>query len=116
MNLRLFESERTLERLGPKIERLSRQLAGFQNLANVRAVRQSGFIAGIELGKSDGTAFDWREQVGAKVCLRAREHGLLTRPILDVIVLMLPLCATEDEIDLAIEAIRLAIAEVCGER
>jgi adenosylmethionine-8-amino-7-oxononanoate aminotransferase len=40
----------------------------------------------------------------------------LTRPILDVIVLMLPLCATEDEIDLAIEAIRLAIAEVCGER
>ena len=113
MNLQLFESERTLERLGPKIERLSGRLAGLKNLANVRAVRQCGFIAGIELGKSDGTAFDWREQVGAKVCLRAREHGLLTRPILDVIVLMLPLCATTDEIDLAIEATKLAIAEVC---
>jgi adenosylmethionine-8-amino-7-oxononanoate aminotransferase len=84
-------------------------------VANVRAVRQSGFIAGIELGKSDGIVFDWREQAGPKVCLRARQYGLLTRPILDVIVLMLPLCATAAEIDLAIKATKQAIHEVCSD-
>jgi adenosylmethionine---8-amino-7-oxononanoate aminotransferase len=114
-NLQLFESERTLEKLGPKIERFSRRLAEFEQVPNVRAVRQIGFIGGIELGKQDRTPFDWREQVGAKVCLRARQYRLLTRPILDVIVLMLPLCATADDIDLAAEGIKRAIAEVCSD-
>lgn len=113
MNLELFESEGTLVKLGPKIDQFRKRLAELGKLPNVRSIRQCGFIAGIELGKSDGTAFDWRQQVGSEVCLRAREYRLLTRPILDVIVLMLPLCVTGDEIDLAIEAIKGATTEAC---
>ena len=74
---------------------------------------RAGFIAGIEVARKSGDSFDWRDQVGAQICLAARRHGLLTRPIRDVIVLMLPLCVTAHEIDLAVDAIGNGIVEVC---
>ncbi|MBV9997704.1 MAG: adenosylmethionine--8-amino-7-oxononanoate transaminase [Verrucomicrobia bacterium] len=111
-NLEVFESENTLGRLVHKIEVLREQLAGLQSLGCVRAVRQCGFIAGIELGQPNGEPFDWREQIGSKVCQAARRHQLLTRPIRDVIVLMLPYCVTDAEIGLAVTAIRRAALEV----
>jgi adenosylmethionine---8-amino-7-oxononanoate aminotransferase len=81
-------------------------------LPNVREVRRCGFIAGIEIQQKEGT--DWRNQAGARICLTARAHGLLTRPIGNVVVLMLPLCVTLEEIDLATDAIGRAISEVEG--
>jgi adenosylmethionine-8-amino-7-oxononanoate aminotransferase len=112
-NLEVFEQEHVLEKLGPKIEHLHHRLRGLQPLANVREIRRAGFVAGIEVARRNGDSFDPREQVGAQICLAARRHGLLTRPIRDVIVLMLPLCATFEEIDLAVDAITRAITEVC---
>ena len=41
-----------------------------------------------------------------RLCLAARAHGLLTRPILDTIVLMPPLCISEEELEHAVNAIR----------
>ena len=38
--------------------------------------------------------------------------GLLTRPIGDVVVLMLPLCVTLEEIDLAVAAIEWAVTDL----
>ena len=94
-SLDLFDEETTLELLHPKIALLSELLGGLEsNNPRVRAVRQCGFVAGIEL---DGR--------GAQVCLAAREHGLLTRPIRDTLVLMPPLCTTADELRLAVRAI-----------
>jgi adenosylmethionine-8-amino-7-oxononanoate aminotransferase len=81
----------------------------------VREVRQVGMIAGIEVGAVDGSPFDWRERVGARICLAAREYGLLTRPIQDVVVFMPPLCVSEDEVSFGVEAIGKAIVAVCGE-
>ena len=80
----------------------------------MREIRRAGFIAGIEVARRNGDAFDSRDQIGAQICLAARRHGLLTRPIRDVIVLMLPLCVTFEEIDLAVDAIAKAITEVCA--
>ena len=88
-------------------------LEQLKQLPWVRDVRQVGMIAGIELGAADGTPFDWRERVGAKVCLAAREPGLLTRPIQDVVVFMPPLCVSADEIRFGIEAIGKAIEAAC---
>jgi adenosylmethionine---8-amino-7-oxononanoate aminotransferase len=113
-NLLLFEKERVLERLQPKIEHLAQRLRGLQHLANVREIRRAGFIAGIEIARRNGDSYDLRDQVGAQICLAARCHGLLTRPIRDVIVLMLPLCVTCAEIDLAVDAVEKAISEVCS--
>jgi adenosylmethionine-8-amino-7-oxononanoate aminotransferase len=112
-NLAVFEGERVLEKLQPKIEHLARRLQGLEDLPNVREIRRAGFIAGIEVARRNGDSFDGRDQIGAQICLAARRYGLLTRPIRDVIVLMLPLCVTPEEIDLAIQAIEKAVTEVC---
>jgi adenosylmethionine-8-amino-7-oxononanoate aminotransferase len=63
---------------------------------------------------ADGKSFDWRERMGAKVCDAARESGLLTRPIQDVVVFMPPLCVSPEEIWFGIEAIRKAVEKVCS--
>jgi len=113
-NLDVFATENTLDHLARKIQVLGDQLAGLQTLKYVRAARRCGFIAGIELGQPDGEPFDWREQIGSKVCQAARQYQLLTRPIGDVIILMLPYCVTEAEIGLAVQAIRRATLEICS--
>ena len=112
-NLAVFEEERVLEKLQPKIEHLALRLRGLRDLANVREIRRAGFIAGIEVARRNGESFDWRDQVGAQICLAARRYRLLTRPIRDVIILMLPLCVTLEEIDLAVTAVEKSISEVC---
>ena len=99
-SLDLFESERTLERLPAKVERLAELLEELRDRhEEVIDVRQRGLIAGIEL----------REGLGAMACLKARDHGLLTRPIRDTVVLMPPLCVGADQLDHAVGAIRKAL-------
>ena len=39
---------------------------------------------------------------------------MLTRPVRDTPVVMLPLCCTEGEVELAVRALGLAIGEACG--
>jgi len=77
-----------------------------RDLAPVSHVRQSGMIAGIEINPAAAT--------GAKICLAARRHGLLTRPIVNTLVLMPPLCVSTDELGKMVNAIRMSIIEVCG--
>jgi adenosylmethionine-8-amino-7-oxononanoate aminotransferase len=113
-SLQVFREERVLEHVASVIPVLEEGLEQLRQLAWVRDVRQVGMIAGIELGAADGTSFDWRERIGAKVCLAAREFGLVTRPIQDVVVFMPPLCVSADEIRFGIEAIGKAIEAVCG--
>ena len=113
-SLQLFREERVLERLAGVIPVFEEGLGELRKLSGVRDVRQVGMIAGIEVGASDGTSFDWRERMGAKVCLAARDFGLLTRPIQDVVVFMPPLCVSADEVRSGIEAVGKAVEAVCG--
>jgi len=109
-SLDLFETEKTLSHLPGKINHLSHGLAALQSRQPlVYEIRQCGFIAGIELRRPDGEKFPPSERFGETVCLAARAHGLLTRPILDTIVLMLPLSSSCGEIDHAIRALDLAL-------
>jgi adenosylmethionine-8-amino-7-oxononanoate aminotransferase len=117
-SLEVFKTGHTLARLQPKIE-LMRQL--LEELAarhprHVGAVRQCGLIAGIDLmeNAAEARAFPWQEQTGARVCLAARAAGLLTRPIRDTLVLLPPLCITEEELKLAVSALSHGITSVCG--
>ncbi len=106
-SLRVFREEKVIEGLSAKIQRFSELLSALQAMPQVREVRQCGMIAGIEI-TNPGT-----ELLGSKICLAARRHGLLTRPILDTLVLMPPLCVTDAELEQMTTAIRLAIEEVC---
>ncbi len=109
-NLDIFKLENTLSQLPEKILHLSSKLALLKSQHDcVYEIRQCGFIAGIELRRPDGEKFPAHERFAEAVCLAARQHGLLTRPILDTVVLMLPLSSHLDEIDHAIHALNLAL-------
>lgn len=112
-NLRVFEEERVLDALPGKIEAFAAALReAADRTPAFGKIRQIGLIAGIDLiDPATGAALDWREETGAKVCRRARRHGLLTRPIRDTLTLMPPLCVTEDQIREAVLALERAARE-----
>ena len=114
-SLAVFEQEKTLKHLPAKIEHLRAGLAALKAAhPSIHKVRQCGFIAGIELRRPDGTKFPSEMRIGEQVCLYARAHGLLTRPIMDTLVLMPPLCTTPAELDHALGALDAAICENPG--
>lgn len=111
-SLDIFEQERTLENLPPRVDAIA---AGLKRLKerhpHVYDCRQLGFIAGVELRRSGGSCFPKNDRTGFRVCDAALKYGLMTRPILDTIVFMPPLCATVEELDFALEALSRAITD-----
>lgn len=114
-NLAIFDEENVLERLQPRIVKMQELLDELRATRHVAEIRQCGFMAGIEVRESSYTPYPWQAQVGAHVCLAARAHGLLTRSIRDTLILIPPLCITEGQLFIAIDALRKAINEVCGD-
>ncbi|HEY2123844.1 MAG TPA: adenosylmethionine--8-amino-7-oxononanoate transaminase [Chthoniobacterales bacterium] len=110
-SLEVFAREHVLERLGPKIQQMQRELKRLQAIPAVAEVRQCGFIAGIELKNGNSPAAS--SNLAAQVCLAARQHGLLTRPIRSVIVLMPPFCIEPAQLTSAVDAIERSLHEVC---
>jgi adenosylmethionine-8-amino-7-oxononanoate aminotransferase len=110
-SLDLFESERTLERLQPKIDLLDARLAEIATMPGVTEVRSRGVMIGIDLG-----AHDPELRLGHRVTLEARRRGALVRPLSDVVVLMPPLSITEEELtallDITAESIAAALASL----
>ena len=113
-SLDVFEAERTLERLGPKTALLERWLERFAALPHVGDVRHRGLMAGIELvaDRASKAEFPWRQQTGARICNRARDFGLLIRPLGDVLVVMPPLSITEAQLDRMLDVIFRCVREV----
>lgn len=113
-SLDVFEEESVLEKLPAKVECLARELARLSDASPyILETRQKGLIAGIELcrNRETGQAFPPSHAMGAQVCLAARNHQLLTRPIGDVVVFMPPLCISEEEIRRSIEALEKGIRQ-----
>jgi adenosylmethionine---8-amino-7-oxononanoate aminotransferase len=52
--------------------------------------------------------------MGVRVCRRARELGLLTRPLGDVVTLMPAPAASDEDLGRMLEILQRAIAEVTG--
>ncbi|MBK1883521.1 adenosylmethionine--8-amino-7-oxononanoate transaminase [Luteolibacter pohnpeiensis] len=104
-SLEVFESEKTLEMLQPKLATFSSRLEALGNQSpQIKEIRQVGLIAGIELHSHPTRS-------GKSVCQLAMKHGLSTRPILDTIVIMPPLCTTESELDFVFEALQSSLNE-----
>ena len=99
--LDVFQEERTLDCLRPKIARLAQHLARIAELPHVGDVRQCGLIAGIELVRDKATKepYPWEEKRGIRVCDSARTEGVLLRPLGNVIVIMPPLAITIEQLD-----------------
>ena len=116
-NLEVFEKDKTLEKLAPKIEFLTWRLEGFKDLPIVGDVRQRGVMVGIELVADTETKepFPPQEKIGIRVSLEARKRGLIIRPLGDVTVLMPPLSITERELERLIEVTYQSIKAITEE-
>lgn len=101
-SLQVFREGNVLDQLPEKVRQFATLLEPLKTHPKVQDLRQCGLIAGIELHGSTGE--------GVRACLAARKHGLLTRPIGNVVVLMPPLCVTSDEMAQMVAALHRAIA------
>jgi adenosylmethionine-8-amino-7-oxononanoate transaminase len=115
-SLDLFEQDALIRHVQESSALLARRLAAIAELPHVGDVRQRGLMVGIELVADRETKepFDWRERTGQRVCLRARELGLLTRPLGDVVVFMPPLVTGRDDLESMVGILELAIMDVTG--
>jgi adenosylmethionine---8-amino-7-oxononanoate aminotransferase len=115
--LEVFERERTLERLQPKIalfEQLLHELV--EPLAHVAEVRRLGFMCGIELASEParGLAYEPGLRIGHEVTREARRRGAIIRPLGDIVVLMPPLSIDPDELEELVEITADSIAAATG--
>ena len=106
-SLRLLQDE-TLANAQARIPAYHAALDRFAGLPGVREVRRCGLMAGIELESRPGRF------LGAEVCERIRRHGVILRPLGDVVVWMPPLSLSPDDLALLERATRAAIQEVLG--
>jgi adenosylmethionine-8-amino-7-oxononanoate transaminase len=110
-SLEIFARERVIEGLLPKIKLVRQRLEAFGALPHVGEVRQCGLMVGIELvrDRHSGEPYAWEEQVGVRVCRRARSLGLITRPLGNVVIFLPPLAASEADLQAMLEILYQAV-------
>jgi adenosylmethionine-8-amino-7-oxononanoate aminotransferase len=115
-SLELLQEERSIKARHTLEKNLRTELASLWPLPNVGDIRQVGLVAGIELVKNWRTRepFALRERAGIRVCEAMAAHGVLTRPIGNVIVLMPPYCTTPAQLKKIVFALRRGIAQTFG--
>lgn len=99
--LDLFEKNKTIEGLQPKIKFIEKRLKEFWKLPCVGDIRQLGLMVGIEIFESVESKrhYPLEENIGHHIIRRARAKGAILRPLGPVLVLMPPLSLSEPEID-----------------
>jgi adenosylmethionine-8-amino-7-oxononanoate aminotransferase len=97
--------EATLPNMREVLPAFTAALARMRALPNVRDVRHRGFMAGIELEGRAG------RRLGDEVCRSVRRHGVILRPLGDVVVWMPPLSLRPDDLALLETATTAAIRE-----
>ncbi|WP_337102865.1 adenosylmethionine--8-amino-7-oxononanoate transaminase [Paenibacillus sp. YIM B09110] len=100
-SLKLFEERKLVEGVRAKASFVEHKLEPLKDRPHVGEIRQKGLMIGIELvrDKVSREPYDWAERIGVRASLRARELGMLTRPLGNVIVFIPPLASTEAELD-----------------
>ncbi|APC08326.1 adenosylmethionine--8-amino-7-oxononanoate transaminase [Neomoorella thermoacetica] len=111
-SIEIFQRERVIDGLQPKIEFLRQGLERFRQLPAVGDIRQRGLMVGIELVRDRKTRepFPPELDVGHRVILEARRHGLIIRPLDNVIVLMPVLAMTVDQLEQVLDITYRSIA------
>jgi len=112
-SLELFEKNKVVENVARNATALAGMLERLRPLPHVGDIRQLGYMVGIELveNKASGRPFDPTRRVGAAVCQGVRKHGVIIRPLGDVVVLMPPPAMGAGDLERIVEAVR---AEVAG--
>ncbi|RKD25605.1 L-lysine--8-amino-7-oxononanoate transaminase [Ammoniphilus oxalaticus] len=112
-NLELMRKTNLVEEVARKAKMVGQRLHRFYELKHVGDIRQVGLMIGIELvfDQQSKEPYAWQDRVGARVCRRARELGMLLRPLGDVVVFMPSLASTDEELNEMLDILYQAIAE-----
>lgn len=113
-SLDLFESDRLIERVQLSAAQVADRLKPVSELAHAGDVRQRGLMVGIELveDRESKRSYPWEQATGMKVCRRARDLGMITRPLGDVVVFMPPLATGAEDLETMTAVLRRAIRGV----
>jgi adenosylmethionine-8-amino-7-oxononanoate aminotransferase len=113
-NIEVIEQAHLIQHVQALTQVLSGELERFSSLSHVGDIRQKGLMVGIELVRDKQTKEPYiiEDNVGHQVILEARRHGLIIRPLGNVIVLMPILAMSEEELQEVISITYQAIKNV----
>ena len=104
-NLGLMHERGTVDHAAKVGDRIGDLLADLDDVDGVIEVRRCGTMTGIEIASRG-------ERTGFDVCRRARERGVLIRPLGDVVVLMPPLSIGDDDLTELVTTVSACVREV----
>ena len=90
-NLQLMKDNGTVDHAAKVGDRIGDLLSELADVDGVVEVRRCGTMTGIEVASRG-------ERTGFQVCRRARDRGVIVRPLGDVVVLMPPLSIGDDDL------------------
>ena len=105
--LDLFESENIIVKNQETSKYIASKLKKFEDLDNVKEVRQCGMVAAVEL-----KGYDASERIGLKVYQYGLDHGVLLRPLGHIVYFMPPYIITKEEIDVMMDTAYDAITQI----
>jgi len=113
-SLDLFEKNDLIASVAKKSVALAEMLEELRLLTHVGDIRQRGFMVGIELvaDRKSKKPFDPRLRQAAAVCGRIRRHGVILRPLGDVIVINPPLAMGLDDLRKIVGAVKIELEKV----
>jgi adenosylmethionine-8-amino-7-oxononanoate aminotransferase len=108
----LIESDALQQTINNFGQQFAKRLATHPNVAQVR---QHGLTAAIDLAPAKGQA-EWpiQDRMGWQVCLAARKHELILRPLGHSLLIVPPLIISQEEITFMCERIVRTLDEVCA--
>jgi adenosylmethionine-8-amino-7-oxononanoate aminotransferase len=109
-NLELMAERNTVAAAARAGDRLGTLLAPLADVEGVVDIRRCGTMTGIEVASM--AERKGIERTGFEVCRRARERGVIIRPLGDVVVLMPPLAIGDDDLDLLGEVVVECVRDV----
>jgi len=107
--LDIFENENIIEKNKSKSKYIWESMQKFLDLPNVKEIRQTGMISAIEM-----IDYPWQERKGLKVYEYGLKHGVLLRPLGNVIYFMPPYIIEKEEIDKMINTAYEGIKSING--
>ena len=107
----LFGKDGVLAHVARKADLLAQKLRAVAQLDHVGDIRQLGLMVGIELVRDKQTRepYAWEERIGIRTITEARSRGVILRPLGNVIVLMPPLCITEEQLTTLVDVTAASI-------
>ena len=115
--LKILEEDKILEKCQPKAEYFNNLLnEAFGNHKNIGEIRHINLINALELvtDKQTKTGFDGKLRIGYEIYKKALPHGLLLRPLGNVIYFNPPLNIEEKDLEKAVRLAKIAMDEVLG--